>query len=262
MNALDAMWYPPLEGLALSDADVHVWRASLDQPVERLRQLAQLLSADERDRAERLRSTLNRKRFVAARGFLRVILSRYTNLKPDRIRFRYGDWGKPELSRGEVANAGGCVDLCFNLSHAEGLALYGFARGRRLGIDLEVVRPVAEMGQIVPRCFSARERVLLQARPARDRRETFLSFWACKEAYLKAFGTGLAGFTGSLDNIDVAQVPLAPAKSLVTHAGSEGATERPQCSLQRLVPSPGYTAALALEGFSGWHLSCWQFSDA
>ena len=60
---------------------VHVWRASLDVSEDRLRDLACTLAPDELDRAGRLRFARDRRRFIAARGMLRVLLSRYLDVR-------------------------------------------------------------------------------------------------------------------------------------------------------------------------------------
>ncbi|MGH9755030.1 MAG: hypothetical protein ACREA2_19815, partial [Blastocatellia bacterium] len=45
--------------------DVHVWRASLDQPADVIAKLVSLLSSDEFLRAERFHRPTDRRRFIA-----------------------------------------------------------------------------------------------------------------------------------------------------------------------------------------------------
>src|SRR5688572_19966762 len=74
----------------LPTRQAHVWSAWLDQPEERVVQLARVLSDDERRRATKLRFERHRRRFVAARGLLRLLLGQYLGLAPERLRFRGG----------------------------------------------------------------------------------------------------------------------------------------------------------------------------
>src|SRR5215475_11314406 len=122
-------------GVELGADDAHVWRASLDQPVDVIAKLAPLLSEDEYQRAERFHRPADRRRFIAGRGILRKIISAYLALAPDEVRFVYSKYGKPFISEDQ-----NCGALSFNLSHSSGMALYAVAVGRRVGIDIEYVR--------------------------------------------------------------------------------------------------------------------------
>jgi len=58
--------------------------------------------------------------------------------------------GKPSLAEDE----GG---LRFNLAHSEGAALYAFARGREVGVDVELWRDDSASMDVARRFFSAAE---------------------------------------------------------------------------------------------------------
>jgi 4'-phosphopantetheinyl transferase len=124
---------------SLLDGEVHVWCLSLDRPPEDNALLLSLLSGDERARAERFTFQEHRDRYAVGRGLLRTLLSGYLGEEPSRIAFAYGPQGKPE-----VAGAGGARSVEFNLSHSGDMAVYAFSRGRRLGIDMERVRPMPD----------------------------------------------------------------------------------------------------------------------
>lgn len=70
-------WRTPPTHITLSCDDVHVWCASLDQPLWCVSQLLQTLSTNERMRAERLCFEQDRKHFIVGRGLLRAILGCY-----------------------------------------------------------------------------------------------------------------------------------------------------------------------------------------
>jgi 4'-phosphopantetheinyl transferase len=228
----------------LGGDDVHVWRATLDRPESAVRRLARFLSPDERLRAERFCLDRVRARFIVCRGVLRLILGRYTGRGPARLRFTYGEHGKPSLDPSD--NPPG---LCFNVSHSGGLALFAVARGREVGVDVERLRALPRAERIAERFFSAPETTALKAMPAERRLEAFFTCWTRKEAYIKARGDGLAH---PLDQFAVSLGPGEPARLRAAGDGDE--REIAQWSLDGLLPAPGYVAALAARG-GGWRLT-------
>jgi 4'-phosphopantetheinyl transferase len=229
---------------SLAEDEVHVWRTALDRSDSSLRRLARVLSPDERARADRFVIERVRRRFVACRGALRMILGRYTGQAPERLRFLYGDYGKPVL-----APSAGIADLHFNVSHSEELALVAVARGREIGVDVERLRPLPGAERIAERFFSAPERTAIQALPAERKLEAFFTCWTRKEAYIKALGDGLGH---PLDEFAVSLVPGEPAR--LWSVGDTGSGEEASWSLEALLPTPGYVAALAGRG-RGWRMT-------
>ncbi len=73
--------------LTPTETEIHVWQVNLAVSSNDCQQLAPLLSADERARAERFRFPRDRDRFIVSRGTLRTLLGRYLNTSPDRIQF-------------------------------------------------------------------------------------------------------------------------------------------------------------------------------
>jgi 4'-phosphopantetheinyl transferase len=232
---------------ALAADEVHVWQVSLDRPDSSVRRLARLLSPDEGARAKRFVIDRVRRRFVVCRGVLRLILGRYTGAAPGQLRFTYGAHGKPALAPGP----GG--EVCFNVSHSDGLALYAVARGREIGVDVERLRPLPGAERIAERFFSIPEQAALQALPAERKLEAFYTCWTRKEAYIKARGDGLGH---PLDQFAVSIAPGEPAR--LSPAGDGDGREIARWSLEGLPPAPGYVAALAGRG-RGWRLASRQW---
>jgi 4'-phosphopantetheinyl transferase len=212
--------------------EIHVWHAALDREEKVLGRLESRLSPDEKARADRFHFVNDRNRFVAARGLLRELLGKYLHQAPAGLEFSYGEHGKPSLSGGNASSG-----LCFNLSHSAGLVVYAIARERRLGIDIEHIRPESAGEDIAKRYFSAREVSDLQSLPPEARVEGFFHCWTCKEAYLKATGMGLQI---PLDSFAVSLVPEKPAQFL-------GGVE-PRWHLAAYHPAEGYVAAVVYDG--------------
>ncbi len=160
MNSIPLAWAAPPARLSLSRAMVHVWRAALDPPISQVRDLLPILSDDEQARAQHFCFEQDRRRFIAGRGILRMILSRYADIPPGRLCFRYGPQGKPAL-----APTAGLAPLAFNVAHSRELALYAVAWRRAIGIDLEAIQPLEDVDQIAERFFSVDEQRQLCAVP-------------------------------------------------------------------------------------------------
>lgn len=239
-------WQSPPSNLSLTPDEVHVWRVALEAPAEEVVQLERLLADEERERAARFRFERDRRRWVVAHAFLRMVLGRYLEVDPSALHFTTNEYGKPSL----ISPPWGTT-LHLNLSHSGDLALCAFARGRQVGIDVEYMRADLNYRELAASHFSARERAAFDALPAALQDEAFFLCWTRKEAYLKARGRGLAL---ALDSFDVSLAPGEPAVLLCSRE-EPGAAGR--WVLRALAPGRSYAAALAVEG-SGWQLRCWQ----
>lgn len=161
--------------------------------------MLRVLSADERERAARFHFLKDREHFIAARGLLRLLLSRYLDLPPQQLSFSYSPYGKPAL-----AGERDCTSLRFNVSHSHGVALYAFTLEREVGVDVEYIRQDVVGESIAEHFFSAQEVTSLRALPAGVQPQAFFNCWTRKEAFIKARGEGLSF---PLDQFDVSLVP-------------------------------------------------------
>jgi 4'-phosphopantetheinyl transferase len=202
--------------LSLSSGEVHVWRAHLEQPPEVLQRLLRTLDIDEQTRASRFYFEKHRRRFIAARGVLRSLLGRYLEVKPEEVRFAYGQYGKPALDAAHHAGV-----LRFNASHSHELAVYAFAQDHDVGIDVEYIKEDFATQEIAERFFSKYEVQVFRALPHEEQGAGFFRCWTRKEAYIKAIGSGLSH---PLDQFDVTLAPNEPAALLRDYRDAEGAT--------------------------------------
>ncbi len=244
-----AAWRHPPERLVLSKAEVHVWRAALDLECAPVQNFERTLATDERARAARFHFDTHRNQFIVGRGVLRTILGRYLGIEPDRLQFRYSSHGKPALSAEQGSNA-----IRFNVSHSGGMALYAVTRERKVGVDLERIRPDFANEEIAERFFSPQEVAAFHALPPESRLEAFFACWTRKEAYIKARGEGLSL---PLDRFDVSLAPGQPAALMSVH---DDHREAARWSIRELSPGPDYVAAIAAEGHD-WRLECWQWHE-
>ncbi len=169
-------------GLFRAD-EVIVWQLSLALSPEGFAQCQAVLSAEERQRARQLLPKV-RRRYIACWGQVRWLLGRCLEVSPASLDFIRGPWGKPYLLEPD--------GLAFNLSHSQDLMLLAVGWNRALGIDIEVVRPLANLERLAKRCLAPLEWNAWQELPERERLRAFFRFWTLKEALTKAYGRGLA----------------------------------------------------------------------
>ena len=230
--------------------EVHVWTASRDAPGEVVEAMREILSDEERRRADRFAFAHDRTRFAVGRGLLRVLLGRYLDRAPESLRFTANAHGKPEL----VAECNLDPPIQFNLAHSGSWVLYALTRGREIGVDIERIRPEFGGFALAERFFAGSEVDCLRSLDESDRALAFFHGWARKESFIKAKGKGLAL---PLDQFDVELHPAHPAGLLATRPDAEEAS---RWSLVEIPTEPGFVAALCVEG-SGWTLRRERWSE-
>lgn len=226
---------PP--GLSLSlvdgDGDVEVWRAvslaELDHDDARA-----LLSVDERARASGYRRAEDAREFVACRAILRRLLGGYLGADPRTLRFGYNRHGKPRLE------GHGAGSIRFSVAHSAGAALFAFARGRRVGVDLERVRDL-RIAEVARQFLSPHEAGALGALPEAEQPAAFYRCWTRKEAYLKGKGVGLSA------PLDSFAVSVAPGESRALMWSGLDPGDAARWSFSEPAGLDGYAAAVACE---------------
>jgi 4'-phosphopantetheinyl transferase len=238
LNSLDEkiQWASRSDIPPLAGNEIHVWAITLAVTTDILKNFAAILSPAESERAKKFKFDKHRNRFIAGRGAMRVILGKYLDATPADIRFVCLANGKPDLVEG-FEGAG----LHFNLSHTEDLALLAVTRVGRIGVDVECVRPIKNVDELVARFFSPRENEIFQKVPDKDKPAAFFNLWTRKEALLKATGEGI---TKSLSLVEVSFLPGEAARLLSISGNAESAG---RWWMRELSPAEGFTGAIALD---------------
>lgn len=182
---------PPMASSSFPVLDrqaVHVWFCELSGYAGCQASFAEQLSEDERARAARFAFDRDRRRFILSHGLLRLVLSRYLHIGPGEIRFIAGSHGKPALLGPPDALGG----IRFSLSHSGDYAMMAVARGREIGVDVEVRKPDLDCLKLAERFFAPAESQAIATLQGIAQQRRFYDFWTAKEAYLKGRGVGLS----------------------------------------------------------------------
>lgn len=193
-----------------------------------------VLCEQERARAARFVRAEDRDRFIVSHAALRFVLARVLGAEPAALAFDADGSGKPRLGGPWHGR------LAFNLSHSGRLAVIGFPPACRIGVDVEVVRPMSDALRIARHHFAPSEVAALAALPAEALDAAFFACWTCKEAFVKALGLGLSM---RLDRFSVA-IPPEPA-GLLDIDGDPHAAAR--WCLKRFAAEPDHAMAVAVE---------------
>lgn len=190
---------------------------------------AEAVSDRDLARADRIRDSTERGRFLASQASLLHILSQTLRIPLRRLAVVADERGKPRLA-GDP--------LRFNKSRSGANVLIGISEVRDIGVDIEQVRELPDLEGLARHHLSPSEFRIWHGGAAQSREADFLALWTRKEACVKAIGIGLAM---PLALVDVHQTQQAPFH--VTF----GAGER-MCSLrtESLAMPVGLIAAAAL----------------
>lgn len=149
-----------------------------------------LLSRTEGTRASAFRSPRDRDSFVEGRSFLRTVLGAHLDLDPRQVRFATGALGKPRLAHANAPE--------FSFARCSGWALCAVAPGRRIGADIELARPLADLRGVARTSMRKEEHERWLAMPSSERNDHFYRLWTRKEAIGKATGLGISRGTADL----------------------------------------------------------------
>ena len=163
--------------------DVSIWQIDLREPAAVVERAADLLTADEREQADRGTAIVRRRR-VLSRAAVRIVLARCIGTTPAALRFVTDPCGKPRLD-GPGPH--------FNVSRSGDWCLIAVTSLGPVGVDVERTVALPELEGIVARRFAPADARKVLNQSGEGRLRAFYRLWTRTEAYLKASGVGLAG---------------------------------------------------------------------
>jgi 4'-phosphopantetheinyl transferase len=210
------------------DLELRVHRLD-DEPIGAL---SDLLTLQERARAERFRQADDRRRYIVGRSVLRTMLGRRLDRAPGALAFDFSPHGKPTL-----ADAG---EIAFNVSHSGDYVVVAVGRAAAVGVDVEQVRPGLDLMGVGARVFTPAELASIADTPEAQKALRFFRQWTFKEAVVKAVGLGLSL---DLKRFEIAFIQDSP--QLISHGAAELGTTS-DWRLEAVAVEDGYSAALAV----------------
>lgn len=221
------MWAASRIPQTFAAEEIHLWAWPLQPDGQDLSAHREILDGRERERMQRFHFAADADRYAIVHANVRRILAPYLNRPAEKIAFRTGPFGKPELASD--------TSLKFSLSHSHTTALLAVDAELPLGVDVEDVKPLE--AEVAETHFSAAELSMLRGLQGDAWLTAFYRCWTRKEAVLKAEGVGLSR---DLDSFDVSLLAGQKAELLNTRQHFSY-----WWTLHDVSPSPGIIGALA-----------------
>ncbi len=218
----------------LSKQNIHVWVVNFDIVQEKITRLHGFLSEEEIIRASKFRFKKDKISSIISRGTLRFLSGKYLEKEPGEIKFKYGEFGKPEYNLD--------TKLKFNISHSGKVVVLGFVLNDDIGIDIEEIKTDFDVLDIASNYFSNKEIEFLRKTPVENHVKNFYRCWTRKEAFIKAKSQGLSF---PLDSFSVSINSDEKAELLET------LWDKKEKDLWQIIPfetEVNYKAALAVKG--------------
>lgn len=138
------------------------------------------LTEVEKVKCNRFIQQADKDRFTLGRYLIRSILPKYIPDLPPLFELSVTESNKLYLPNTEVQ---------FNLAHSGEMVVLAVSN-KPIGIDIEHIKPIKDMTDVMQVCFNEQEIHSINSSPNPQFR--FYEFWTRKEAILKATGEGIA----------------------------------------------------------------------
>ncbi len=214
----------------LSLGEIHIWNLSLNISDSEYALYKDTLSEKELTRIDYYKFQEVKISFVASHGALRILLSKYLNIPPELLKIGRHKKGKPY----SIDDHG----LYFNMSNSGKLAVIVFSRDSEVGIDIEQIRPLPDLDEMIKNNFTPKEIKLIHGKP-NEKMNRFFRFWTVKEAYLKAIGEGM--------RLRPDQVEFNFENDIIKQPSIKGVFEEVDWNLREFSPNSQYVGTVAYQ---------------
>lgn len=172
----------PGEFPTLEKEEVHIWTVSVHGIRSQLHHLKSLLTEAETGKISFYKFEHTQHSYIATQAVLRVLLSLYLDIKPKEVQIGVRSKGKPFLIHDRP--------IFFNISNSDGVCVFAFSGDGEVGIDIERIRKMPDIEQLIQKNLTSREKEYVLKDPEKKLKR-FFRFWTFKESYLKAIGEGM-----------------------------------------------------------------------
>ena len=166
----------------LSSGELHLWQVSTDITPTEFEEFKSVLVEKELTKVPFFKFKQAQDSYITSQGALRILLAGYLGITPKLVKLGQRRKGKPYSIDDER--------LYFNMSHSGNLTVLAFSYDSEVGIDIEQIRPLPDLDEMINKNFTTSEIKFIIAKPE-EKISRFFRFWTVKESYLKAIGEGM-----------------------------------------------------------------------
>jgi 4'-phosphopantetheinyl transferase len=168
-----------LQKFSISDQEVHIWTVTLSNQVVSTDEIKSILSYSELRKIDEFNVVSDKERYTYYRGLLRLILSKYLTIQPEKIIINISEKGRPFIKDS---------DINFNISHKGDFAVVAVTKNCEIGIDVENLDDNVNYFRLIERFFTVDEKKNFNILRPSSQRILFFRIWTMKEASGKALG--------------------------------------------------------------------------
>jgi len=192
------------------------------------------LTEERRKLADRKKGERERQLFLGAEVLLNLSLQRAGIDIPLPAKYKRNEHGKPYLTD--------CQGIYVNWSHSGDYVICAVA-DREVGIDLQYAGKEPKES-LVRKLLQPEEQHFYEHTPVAERQRLFYEYWAVKESFLKALGTG---FATPLNQFYVEfQEPVSAGEKRIPRVIHRVNDRQYRCQLLP-IKDEAYTAAVCIE---------------
>ena len=192
------------------------------------------LTEERKKLADRKKGERERQLFLGAEVLLNLSLQRAGIDIPLPAKYERNEHGKPYLTD--------CDGIYVNWSHSGDYVICAVA-DREVGIDLQYAGKEPKES-LVRKLLQPEEQHFYEHTPVAERQRLFYEYWAVKESFLKALGTG---FVTPLNRFYVEfQEPVSAGERRIPHVVQKVNDRQYRCQLLP-IKDEAYTAAVCIE---------------
>lgn len=175
------------ETLDICKNEIHIWVADMNRLRGKVEYFFNLLSFNEKEKAQKFNLVGDKERYIIAHGFLRILLSKYLKISAYDLVLTKGRHGKIELDKNQNSKK-----ISFNHSHSENRVVLSFTKFKEIGVDVEKIREIPNCVELAQNFFCRNESLKVEQSKDDKKLDVFFKLWTIKEAFVKATGEGLS----------------------------------------------------------------------
>lgn len=165
----------------LDDNIIEIWEIDINnENLKKSEEKISCLSELEKQKLYGFKFIKDYRVYLISHVAMRELLSRYLGRESHKIKYKYGEKGKPGVGGG----------IYFNLSHTNNKALIGFYK-KDIGIDIEYKKEIEDYNGIGELVFTEEEIEYIN-NDSNKKKDRFYEIWTKKEAIIKSIGKGLS----------------------------------------------------------------------
>jgi len=211
----------------LLQGELHVWQVSANIGSDPFAEYKTILTEAELAKVPFFKFRQVRDSYILSQSAIRILLSGYLSIPPGLVKLGRRRKGKPY----SIDDPG----LYFNMSNSGEFVVIAFSRDSEIGIDIEQIRPLHDLDEMINRNFTRSEIKYINSRPE-ERINRFFRFWTIKESFLKAIGEGMRLRPDNLE--------FAIEKNCIRQLSIEGVFDQDDWNFKEISKLPDYIGTI------------------